>query len=87
MVLWRFEMIRTEIKGFKLNIGEHEGLPCTLPMSVFGTLHSAGITPDPYFAENFRGPQKAVDKFIEESDGKYQMYPIGDGISMMIVGF
>ena len=40
-----------------------------------------------YFAENFRGPKKAVDKFIEESKGKYQMYPIGDGISMMVVGF
>lgn len=40
-----------------------------------------------YFAENFKGPKKAVDEFIAESKGKYQIYPIGDGISMMIVGF
>lgn len=40
-----------------------------------------------YFAENFKGPKKAVDKFIEESQGKYSAYPIGDGISVMVVGF
>lgn len=40
-----------------------------------------------YFAENFKGPRNAVDRFIEESNGRYNKYPIGDGISMMVVGF
>lgn len=39
-----------------------------------------------YFATNFRGPKEAVDKFIAENP-KYNIYPIGDGISVMIVGF
>lgn len=39
-----------------------------------------------YFAENFKGPQKAVDRFLKENN-KYSAYPIGDGISIMIVGF
>ena len=40
-----------------------------------------------YFATNFQGPQKAVDQFISETNGRYAMYPIGDGISVMITGF
>lgn len=40
-----------------------------------------------YFAENFKGPKEAVDKFINECKGKYQIFPIGDGISIMITGF
>ena len=40
-----------------------------------------------YFSENFRGPKEAVDQFITERNGKYSVYPIGDGISVMIVGF
>lgn len=40
-----------------------------------------------YFAENFKGPKKAVDRFIQEKNGKYQIYPIGDGISIAVVGF
>jgi len=40
-----------------------------------------------YFAENFKGPKKAVDQFITESNNSYFIYPIGDGISIMIVGF
>ena len=40
-----------------------------------------------YFADNFKGPREAVDKFIAESKGRYQIYPIGDGISVMVVGF
>lgn len=39
-----------------------------------------------YFAENFKGPREAVDKFIAERN-KYSIYPIGDGISVMICGF
>lgn len=40
-----------------------------------------------YFADNFRGPKEAVDRFIAEKDGKYAALPIGDGISVMIIGF
>lgn len=40
-----------------------------------------------YFADNFRGPKEAVDKFLRESNGKYHIYPIGDGISVMVIGF
>lgn len=40
-----------------------------------------------YFAENFKGPKEAVDKFISECDGTIQKYPIGDGISIMLTGF
>lgn len=39
-----------------------------------------------YFATNFKGPKKAVDRFIYENP-QYNIYPIGDGISVMIVGF
>lgn len=40
-----------------------------------------------YFADNFKGPKEAVDKFITEKKGKYIALPIGDGISVMVVGF
>lgn len=40
-----------------------------------------------YFSETYNGPKEAVDKFIKEYDRKYTKYPIGDGISVMIVGF
>lgn len=40
-----------------------------------------------YFADNFRGPKEAVDRFISEKKGKYSALPIGDGISVMLVGF
>lgn len=40
-----------------------------------------------YFADNFRGPKEAVDKFVAEKNGKYIVLPIGDGISVMIIGF
>lgn len=40
-----------------------------------------------YFADNFKGPKEAVDRFIAEKDGKYVALPIGDGISVMIIGF
>ena len=39
-----------------------------------------------YYATNFKGPKDAVDKFLLEN-GKYNCFPIGDGISMMICGF
>lgn len=40
-----------------------------------------------YFATNFKGPREAVDQFMEENKGQLYAYPIGDGISIMIVGF
>lgn len=40
-----------------------------------------------YYATNFKGPKEAVDKFIKESNKKYKLFPIGDGISIMICGF
>lgn len=40
-----------------------------------------------YFADNFKGPKEAVDTFIAENKGKYIVLPIGDGISVMVVGF
>lgn len=40
-----------------------------------------------YFAENFKGPRNAVDKFLLESKEKLRKFPIGDGISIMICGF
>lgn len=40
-----------------------------------------------YFATNFRGPHEAVNQFVEEMNGQYAIYPIGDGISIMIIGF
>lgn len=35
----------------------------------------------------FRGLKEAVDRFVSEKKGKYNALPIGDGISVMIVGF
>lgn len=40
-----------------------------------------------YFATNFKGPKLAVDRFIEENSGKYRAFPMGDGISVMVIGF
>lgn len=45
-----------------------------------------------YFAENFKGPREAVDRFVREqhnaTGGKaLYKYPIGDGISILLVGF
>lgn len=40
-----------------------------------------------YFAENFKGPKKAVDRFCSEYSRKIMKLPIGDGISIMLVGF
>ncbi len=40
-----------------------------------------------YFAENFKGPKTAVDQFLKENAGQFRAYPIGDGLSVMIVGF
>lgn len=40
-----------------------------------------------YFAENFKGVKEAVDRFIRENDMGLNVYPIGDGISVMITGF
>lgn len=40
-----------------------------------------------YFAANFKGPHEAVNQFLEEMNGRYAKYPIGDGISIMITGF
>lgn len=39
-----------------------------------------------YFSDNFRGPRAAVDRFLRDRK-KLQKYPIGDGISIMLVGF
>lgn len=38
-----------------------------------------------YFAENFKGPKKAVDRFVKEHNGKVKISPIGDGISIMLI--
>lgn len=41
-----------------------------------------------YFATNFRGPRQAVDEFMQLDESKgLSMCPIGDGISVMIIGF
>lgn len=39
-----------------------------------------------YFSIDFHGPKKAVDEFIKNNNG-YAIYPIGDGISILITGF
>ncbi len=38
-----------------------------------------------YFSTDFYGPRKAVDEFIKHKN--YAIYPIGDGISILITGF
>ena len=38
-----------------------------------------------YFAENFKGPRYAVDKFVSESKNSIRVLPIGDGISVAII--
>lgn len=40
-----------------------------------------------FFSENYRGPARAVRQFMDEVDNKYNVYPIGDGISVMVTGF
>ncbi len=39
-----------------------------------------------YFADNFKGPHEAVNRFLK-SENKLVGIPIGDGFSMAIVGF
>lgn len=39
-----------------------------------------------YFADNFRGPRKAVDEFLSLHEN-YLGMPIGDGLSLLIAGF
>ncbi len=39
-----------------------------------------------YFCETFKGPKLAVDEFLKNRKD-LRKYPIGDGISVMIVGF
>ena len=39
-----------------------------------------------YFSNVFQGPRKAVDEFLGQNS-KYIMLPVGDGISILIVGF
>lgn len=38
-----------------------------------------------YFADNFKGPKEAVNRFVAESEGKARILPIGDGISVMVI--
>ena len=62
-------MIKTEIKEFKLNTESHDVIPCTLPASVWGTVHAAGLLPDPLFADNARAYSKyssAENVFVSE---------------------
>ena len=40
-----------------------------------------------YFVTNYKVPHEAVNQFLEEMNGRYAKYPIGDGISIMITGF
>ena len=40
-----------------------------------------------YFAENFEGPKKAVQRFMSEQERKLCVMPIGDGISVALSGF
>ncbi|WP_373266124.1 TylF/MycF/NovP-related O-methyltransferase [Hungatella hathewayi] len=41
-----------------------------------------------YFADNFKGPRRAVDEFMREMNQKNLIkMPVGDGISVMICGF
>ena len=61
----------------------YEGLLFFSPKMIAGGV----ILVHDYFADNFKGPREAVDKFIAESKGRYHIYPIGDGISVMVVGF
>lgn len=41
-----------------------------------------------YFAENFTGVRQAVDTYISQTDKKgLRLMPIGDGISIAIIGY
>lgn len=39
-----------------------------------------------YFSTDFYGPNKAVNEFVDKNS-KFSIYPIGDGISILITGF
>ena len=39
-----------------------------------------------FFSTDFYGPNKAVNEFLDKNS-KYSIYPIGDGISILITGF
>lgn len=54
-------------------------------------VHGGIILVHDYFAENFRGPREAVDRFVREQNTTggivLSKFPIGDGISIMLAGF
>ncbi|MCH5249318.1 MAG: hypothetical protein J1E98_05280 [Lachnospiraceae bacterium] len=50
-----------------------------------------GILVHDYFAEDYKGPREAVDKFVSEIRVKSSILlhkvPIGDGLSIFLTGF
>lgn len=63
-------------------------LPTYNGLKWFTTKMSAGgiILVHDYFSDNFRGPKEAVDRFLNENRKLFAI-PIGDGLSIAIIGF
>lgn len=40
-----------------------------------------------YFADNFTGVKQAVDEYMARTDKELMLMPIGDGISIAIIGY
>ncbi len=55
-------MIKRRIKDFTLDYGEHKGLECTAPCSLYSVLRAKGIITDPYFADNASALRSLSDK-------------------------
>ena len=45
-------MVRQEIKSFVMDSGEHSGLQCTAPCSLYSVLYNKGIVGDPSISDN-----------------------------------
>ena len=88
------ESINDEFCFVNLDLDLYE--PTYEGLQFFGgrIVHGGIILVHDYFAENFKGPREAVDKFVNEcniqgGEGKNKILklPIGDGVSIMLVGF
>lgn len=47
-------MTLQRIKDFRMDFGEHRGIPCTAPCSMYSVLIENNLIPDPFYADNER---------------------------------
>ena len=54
-------MVRQEIKKFYMDCGEHKGVECLVPCSLYSVLHDKGIISDPSVSDNVKSLSHYAD--------------------------